>query len=104
MAGNQYKIPIGPTGIPVDKRLLDILCCPTTRQPLHWLDGPSLEALNRAVSAGSLRRADGSMQVEPLREGLLTRDRAIAYRIDDGIPVLLADESISTTQVTDFPG
>ncbi len=88
----------------MDKRLLDILCCPSTRQPLQLLDSDGLEAVNRAVAAGSLRRADGSMQAEPLRDGLLTRDRKILYRIDDGIPVLLADESISTTQVTDFPG
>ncbi|MEO5596701.1 MAG: Trm112 family protein [Lysobacteraceae bacterium] len=88
----------------MDKRLLDILCCPSTRQPLQLLDGPGLDAINRAVTASSLRRADGSMQAEPLREGLLTRDRKILYRIDDGIPVLLSDESISTTQVTDFPG
>ena len=88
----------------MDKRLLDILCCPTTHQPLLPLDTRGLDAINRAVASGSLRRADGSTQASPIREGLLTRDRKTLYRIDDGIPVLLADEAISTTQVTDFPG
>lgn len=87
----------------MDKRLLDILCCPTTRQPLLLLDADGLVAINRAVDSGSLRRADGSAQADPVREGLITRDRNTLYRIEDGIPVLLADEAISTIQVTDFP-
>ncbi|MBS0194472.1 MAG: Trm112 family protein [Proteobacteria bacterium] len=87
----------------MDRRLLDILCCPSTRQPLAMLQSLELEAINHAVGSGSLRRADGSAQAEPLREGLLTRDRTLIYRIDDGIPVLLADESISSAQITDFP-
>ncbi|HEY2346441.1 MAG TPA: Trm112 family protein [Xanthomonadaceae bacterium] len=87
----------------MDRRLLDILCCPSTRQPLALLQAHEIDAINRAVAAGSLRRADGSTQADPLREGLVTRDRKLLYRIDDGIPVLLADESISSVQVTDFP-
>ncbi|HTA64762.1 MAG TPA: Trm112 family protein [Xanthomonadaceae bacterium] len=87
----------------MDRRLLEILCCPSTRQPLAMLQSHEIEAINRAAAAGSLRRADGSTQAEPFREGLITRDRKLFYRIDDGIPVLLADESISSVQITDFP-
>ncbi|MDX2299169.1 MAG: Trm112 family protein [Xanthomonadaceae bacterium] len=87
----------------MDKRVLDILCCPVSRQPLTPLTSRELDALNRAVASGSVKRADGGAQGEPLKAGLLTRDRKLAYRLDDGIPVLLADESISTNQVTDFP-
>ena len=86
----------------MEKRLLDILCCPTTHQPLLPLDPRGLEAINRAVASGSLRRADGSTQADPIREALVTRDRNTVYRIEDGIPVLLVDEAISTTQITDF--
>lgn len=68
------------------------------------LDARGLDAINRTVVSGSLRRADGSTQAAPIREGLLTRDRKTVYRIEDGIPVLLADEAISTMQITDFPG
>lgn len=87
----------------MERRLLDILCCPSTRQPLAMLQAHELDTINRAVAAGSLRRADGVAQVEPLREGLITRDRKLVYRIVDGIPVLLADEAISSAQITDFP-
>ena len=38
-----------------------------------------------------------------MREALVTRDRKLAYRVDDGIPVLLVDEGIALGQVPDFP-
>ena len=87
----------------MDRKLLDILCCPTTKQPLALLGGAELAALNQAIAAGGITRADGSAQAEPLAEGLLTQDRRTAYRIEDGIPVLLADEALPLAQVTDFP-
>jgi uncharacterized protein YbaR (Trm112 family) len=87
----------------MDRKLLDILACPATRQPLSLLEARGLDALNQAIAAGGVLRADGSPQREPLREALVTRDRKLGYRIDDGIPVLLVDEAIALGQVPDFP-
>lgn len=87
----------------MDRKLLDLLCCPSTRQPLALLDARGLEALNRAISTGGIRRADESAQTDVLRQALITRDRKTVYRVDDGIPVLLAEEGIATVQVEDFP-
>ena len=87
----------------MDRKLLDILACPATRQPLALLDKAGLEALNQAISGGDVRRVDDGAQSEPLREALVTRDRKLAYRIDDGIPVLLVEEAIATAQVAGFP-
>lgn len=87
----------------MDRKLLDILCCPTSKQPLALLGGAELEAINRAIAAGGVTRADGSPQAEALAEGLVTRDRRTAYRVDDGIPVLLADEALATDQIDGFP-
>ena len=87
----------------MDRKLLDILACPATRQPLSLLERPGLDALNAAIAAGGVRRADDSPQAEPLREALVTRDHRLVYRIDDGIPVLLAEEAIATGQVPGFP-
>ena len=39
-----------------------------------------------------------------MREALVTRDRKTVYRVDDGIPVLLVEESMATGQIADFPG
>ena len=90
-------------GIAMDRKLLDILACPATRQPLGLLEGRGLDALNQAIAAGGVQRTDGSAQGEPLREALVTRDRKLVYRVDDGIPVLLADDAIATSQVAGFP-
>ena len=87
----------------MDRKLLDILACPATRQPLAVLGKTGLEALNRAIAAGGVRRIDEAAQATPLREALVTRDHKLVYRVDDGIPVLLADEAIATAQVADFP-
>ncbi len=87
----------------MDRKLLDILCCPSTRQPLSLLDARGLESLNRAIAAGEVKRADDSAQTDPLRAALITRDRKQVYRIDDGIPVLLTEEAIATAQLADFP-
>ncbi|NLA67567.1 MAG: Trm112 family protein [Gammaproteobacteria bacterium] len=88
----------------MDRKLLDILVCPTSRQPLALLEPAGLEALNGAIAAGGVRRADDTPQTEALREALVTRDRKTVYRVDDGIPVLLADEAIATSQAGGFPG
>ena len=87
----------------MDRKLLDILACPATRQPLALLESRGLDALNRAIAAGGVHRGDDSLQSESLREALVTRDRKLVYRIDDGIPVLLVEEAIGTGQVADFP-
>ncbi|HQW60195.1 Trm112 family protein [Thermomonas sp.] len=87
----------------MDRKLLDILVCPATRQPLSILESAGLDALNRAIAAGGVTRGDGSDQSESLREALVTRDRKTVYRIDDGIPVLLADDALATAQVEGFP-
>ena len=83
----------------MDRKLLDLLVCPASRQPLALLDKPGLEALNRAIAAGGVQRADDTPQTEPVREALITRDRKTLYRIDDGIPVLLIEEAIAATAV-----
>ena len=87
----------------MDRKLLDILACPATRQPLAMLEARGLHGLNEAIAAGSIVRIDGSAQSEPLREALITRDRKRVYRIEDGIPVLLVEEGIATGQLADFP-
>jgi len=49
----------------ISKELLEILCCPKTKQPLEEADGV-----------------------------LITKDKKISYPIRNGIPVLLAEEAI----------
>ena len=87
----------------MDRKLLDLLVSPDSRQPLSLLNAKGLEALNHAIGTGAVAKADGTPQSQPLREALLTRDGKQVFRVDDGIPVLLAEEAIATAQITDFP-
>lgn len=83
----------------MDKRLLDFLCCPTTHQSLRLLTRGELDLLNRAIDVGDLAHADGSPCNERVSAALLTHDGSRIYRIDDDIPVMLADLSIASNQV-----
>jgi len=87
----------------MDRKLLDLLVCPTSRQPLRLLDNAGFVALNQAIADGRVKRNDGSPQTEALTAALITRDRKTIYRVDDDIPVLLAEEAIASAQVADFP-
>src|SRR5690348_1803295 len=87
----------------MDKRLLDILCDPVTRTPVRPLRRDELDALNRAIAAGSLDTVAGQKVAAPLSSGLITTDRKVVYRIEDDIPVMLAEEGIGTLQLADFP-
>ena len=87
----------------MDSRLLEILVCPLSKTPLRTLTRAELEALNRAIGSGTVQTVLGSAVAAPLRAGLITRNGKVIYRIDDGIPVLLADEGIGTVQLNDFP-
>ncbi|WP_266169854.1 Trm112 family protein [Dyella subtropica] len=87
----------------MDKRLLDILCCPVSKTPVRLLGKSELEALNTAIGQGQVDTVAGTPVRSPLDEGLITTDRKVIYRIDDGIPVMLPEEGIGTTQLRDFP-
>jgi uncharacterized protein YbaR (Trm112 family) len=80
--------------MPIDPDLLDILVCPETRQPVHVAPGDLLARLNRAIAAGALRNRGGKTVEKPITEGLVREDGDVLYVVDDGIPVMLIDESI----------
>lgn len=84
----------------MDKKLLDILCCPASRQALLPLPSNTLATLNSGIANGSVTQQDGSVvSATALREALITADGKWIYRIDDGIPVLLVDEAIAVSQL-----
>jgi uncharacterized protein len=87
----------------MDKKLLDILCCPVSKVPVKPLSKIQLETLNAAIMRGDIRSTAGETISATLKAGLITTDAKSIYRIDDDIPVMLADQAIGTTQLHDFP-
>ncbi len=78
----------------VDPQLLEILVCPETRQPVRLADGALLAKLNAEIDSGALRNRGGSPVGSHLTEALVREDGKVVYPIDDGIPVMLIEESI----------
>ena len=88
--------------MPIDGKLLEILCCPVSKTPLKRLDSTRLERLNAHIAAGEVQFVDGKPVESSLTEALITEDDKVIYIVDDGIPVLLEEQGIGTTQMQDF--
>jgi uncharacterized protein YbaR (Trm112 family) len=44
----------------------------------------------------------GEVVEQPLQEALITEDSKVIYPVKDGIPILLEERGIGTTQLQDF--
>jgi uncharacterized protein YbaR (Trm112 family) len=89
--------------MPVDKRLLEILCCPVSKTPVVPASKAQLAALNAAIAKGDALNVAGGKLEAAVDEALITTDGKVIYRVEDGIPVMLPEEGIGTTQFDAFP-
>ena len=80
--------------MPISDELLEILVCPETKQPVTLAGDDVIAKINAEIEAGRLRNRGGEKGNDPVAEGLLREDGQILYLIDDGIPVMLIEESI----------
>ena len=62
--------------MPIDDQLLDILCCPETRQPVARAEATILQPLNAEIEAGRLRNRGGDKVGKPIEEGSTRRTAA----------------------------
>jgi uncharacterized protein len=85
----------------LDTALLDIVCCPVTRQPLQLMSASRVERANALIESGTLKSRGGRTVEERAGEWLMTRDGKLAYPVRDGIPVLLEDEGVELSQLAD---
>ena len=88
--------------MPVDSKLLEILCCPVSKTPLNVLGREKLDKLNSSIKSGEALYVNGEKVTETLQEGLITEDGKVIYPVQDDIPVLLEEKGIGTTQFQDF--
>ncbi len=78
----------------LNPKLLKLLICPETGQPLLLADEYLLSELNLEIEQGKVCNLAGVKLNRPLEGGLVREDRQILYPILDGIPALLNDEAI----------
>jgi len=88
--------------MPVDGKLLEILCCPVSKTPLIVLGSEKLDKLNAAIAQGEVLYVGGEGVQESLQEALITEDNKVIYPVHDDIPVLLEEMGIGTAQFSDF--
>jgi len=80
--------------MPIDKKLLEILCCPATKVPVRPLDPERLASLNDAIAAGRIKNRAGEQLSERLEEALITEDDKTVYEVRGGIPIMLIEKGI----------
>lgn len=78
----------------MDKELLDMLCCPETKQDVSLADPALIASLNRDIEAGRLKNRGGEPVKEKLDSGLIRADRKVLYPVREDIPIMLIDEAI----------
>ena len=83
----------------MDKRLLTILQCPVSHKGLSVMNKDTLARVNAAIESGAVVNQDGVTVTAALSEALVTDDGKRVYPVNDGIPVLLEDESINMEQI-----
>lgn len=83
----------------MDKKLLDILCCPVSKAPVTPLAKDKLRKLNAIVEEGALKYVDKTPVKDRLEAALITTDGRTIYAIESGIPIMLPEHGIPAEQI-----
>ncbi len=79
----------------LNDELLALLVCPATHQDVIVATPQELELLNVAIREGLVRTVAGNKVHQPVEGALIRADQAVAYRIQDDIPVMLVPEGLA---------
>jgi uncharacterized protein YbaR (Trm112 family) len=78
----------------IAKDLLDILCCPETKQDLSLIEGDAIVRINKKINDNAIKNRGGQPVREMIEAGLLREDKKYLYPIRQDIPIMLIDEAI----------
>ncbi|MEM1059587.1 MAG: hypothetical protein AAGK14_10090 [Verrucomicrobiota bacterium] len=83
------------------EQLVELLCCPETRQDLRLADPAELECLNQAIRDGRLASLDGEKVETPATGALVRADNEVIYLVQNNIPVMLGVKAVRYAEVMD---
>ncbi len=83
----------------VNQELLDILCCPETKEDVHLISEEEVQRINASIDKGNGKKRSGENETDHIQGGLLREDGKYLYAIRDDIPIMLIDEAIDMTSV-----
>jgi ubiquinone/menaquinone biosynthesis C-methylase UbiE/uncharacterized protein YbaR (Trm112 family) len=72
----------------------DILQCPVTGEPLRLMQPEEVALVNDRILRGVLFRTDGTPVTRRVEAGLVSRSGHLAYRVEEGIIILLSNLAI----------
>ncbi len=86
----------------IDRKLLEMLVCPISKQPVVLLNAAQLQRINELIAQGALHTIGGDAVTEPLRQAVITQNFTTIYRIDDDIPVMIEACGIACEQIGEW--
>jgi uncharacterized protein YbaR (Trm112 family) len=84
----------------ISNDLLDILCCPETKQDVVLADEALIGKINARIATGVVKNRGGQPVREKIDGGLLRHDQRFIYPIREDIPIMLMDEALPMEQFT----
>ena len=78
----------------MDPNLLNVICCPVTREKLSIVTSKQLELINSEITKSNLTKLDGSIAEKPQFKALINATKTLLYPIEEDIPILLESEAI----------
>ncbi len=78
----------------MNPELLAILICPETKQKLRNATDDEISKLEAHYKSGALYDRCGNKVASAVKEGLVREDGQVLYVVDEGIPIMLTEESI----------
>ena len=78
----------------MDPKLLNIICCPVTRERLSIATSKQLVFINTEIAKSNLKKLDGSIAEQPQSNALINATKTLLYPIEEDIPILLENEAI----------
>ncbi|MBD2127311.1 hypothetical protein H6F97_13140 [Microcoleus sp. FACHB-1] len=87
------------SGMMISGELLNILCCPETKQPVSLADQNLLDQINLRIQQGKVSNRSGRPLENPIDAGLICKDGTYLYPIQEGVPILIIDEAIALNEV-----